>query len=288
MARSQVLIDGLNFPEGPRWHGGYLWFSDIHGHKVLRASLTGKVDVVASVDDRVSGLGFLPDGTLIVVSLLDRKLLAVDTASGAVRVHADMSGLSGSFTNDMVIDAAGRAYVGSRNGGAPASASDSLILVTADGRARVVAEGMVSPNGSVVTHDGQYLIVAETAVGRLTKFRIAADGSLTDKTVLASIPGHHIDGLCMDSGGAFWGGGGHAGALRISPRGQLLDVISVPGRMVLACVLGGGHEEKLYLATTSPRLLENLSYVGMDRRLDAKVDSGGRIEVLDVSRHALI
>ncbi len=277
----KVFLDGLNFPENPRWRDGSLWFADIHAHKVLRATPAGRVSVVASFNDRVSGLGFLPDGTLLVVSLLDRKILAVG-GDGTVRVHADVSHLSGSFINDMVVDDKGRAYIGSRNGGTPASASDSVLLVTPDGQARVAADKMVSPNGSVVTADGRHLIVAETAVGRLTRFEIGADGTLSGRETIAQIGGHHIDGLCMDDAGAFWGGGAAAGLLRMSADGRLLGVIPFPGRMVIACVVGGERRRTLYVTTTSPRLLDNLARIGVDRSLDSTVNSDGRIEIIDL------
>jgi sugar lactone lactonase YvrE len=275
----KIFRDGLNFPENPRWRDGSLWFADIHAHKVLRATPPGEVTEVASFNDRVSGLGFLPDGTLLVVSLLDRKILAV-AGDGAVRVHADVSHLSRNFINDMVVDGQGRAYIGSRNGGTPASASDSLLLVTPDGQTRVAADNMISPNGSVVTADGRHLIVAETAVGRLTRFRIGADGTLTGRETIARIEGHHIDGLCMDDSGAFWGGGAAEGLLRISADGQLLRVVPFPGRMVIACVIGGAHRRTLYVTTTSPHLLDNLARIGNDRSLDATVNSDGRIETV--------
>lgn len=277
----KVFLDGLNFPENPRWRDGSLWFADIHAHKVLRATPTGKISVVASFDDRVSGLGFLPDGTLLVVSLLDRKILAVG-GDGAVRVHADVSHLSRNFINDMIVDGKGRAYIGSRNGGTPASASDSVILVTPDGQSRVAADNMVSPNGSVVTADGRHLVVAETAVGRLTRFQIGADGTLTGRKTMAQVDGHHIDGLCMDDTGAFWGGGAAEGLLRISADGKLLRVVPFPGRMVIACVVGGEQRRTLYVTTTSPRLLDNLKRIGNDRSLDATVNSDGRIETVDL------
>jgi sugar lactone lactonase YvrE len=277
----KIFLDGLNFPENPRWHDGSLWFADIHAHRVLRATPSGKVSEVATFNDRVSGLGFLPDGTLLVVSLLDRKILAVG-GDGAVRVHADVSHLSRNFINDMIVDGKGRAYIGSRNGGTPASASDSVILVTPDGQSRVAADNMVSPNGSVVTADGRHLIVAETAVGRLTRFQIGTDGALTGRETMARIDGHHIDGLCMDDAGAFWGGGAAEGLLRISADGRLLRVVPFPGRMVIACVVGGERRSTLYITTTSPRLLDNLARIGNDRSLDATVNSDGRIETIDL------
>ncbi len=128
---TQIIADGLSFPESPRWHDGALWFSDIHGHRVYRLA-DGKTEVMAEIDDRASGIGFLPDGSLLVVSMLDRRLIAVGR-DGRQRTYADLSHLSRNFINDMVVDTKGRAYVGSRNGGTPASKSDSLLLAEPDG-----------------------------------------------------------------------------------------------------------------------------------------------------------
>jgi sugar lactone lactonase YvrE len=144
---TQTLVDSLSFPESPRWYEGALWFSDIHAHRVYRV-VDGKTEVAAEIGDRVSGLGFLPDGSLLVVSMLDRKLIAVGR-DGKQRIYADVSHLSRNFINDMVVDAQGRAYVGSRNGGAPATKSDSLLLAEPNGDSRILLDDMVSPNGAV-------------------------------------------------------------------------------------------------------------------------------------------
>jgi sugar lactone lactonase YvrE len=197
-------------------------------------------------------------------------------------VHADLSYLSRNFINDMVVDAKGRAYVGSRNGGDAASRSDSLILVQPDGQTAVAVPDMVSPNGAVVTPDGNTLIVAETAIGGLTRFRVGNDGALTGRTAVASLQGHHIDGICRDAGGGFWCGGGIGGLLRIAPYGALEQVIPFPGRMVLACSLGGPDGRTLFLATTSLSLLDNLAYIGADRMRDRDINSDGRIEAMTV------
>jgi sugar lactone lactonase YvrE len=279
---ASTMTEKLSFPEGLRWRGDTLWCSDILGHRVLQIDSNGHVAEAARLGDRPSGLGFLPDGTPLVVSMIDRVLLAIGR-DGTLRTHADLSGLSGHFINDMVVDGQGRAYVGSRNGGGPATASDSLVLVEPDGRARVVAEGMVSPNGSVVTPGGEFLIVAETALGRLTRFRIGTGGDLSHRTTLADLPGRHIDGICMDAEGAFWCGGGESGVLHIDARGKVLDVIAQPGRMVLATALGGHDGRTLFLATTSIVLIDILREIGFDRTRDPAVDPQGRIDVMTVS-----
>jgi len=276
----RTIVDGLSFPESPRWHDGALWFSDIHAHRVYRVT-DGKPEVAAEIGDRASGLGFLPDGSLLVVSMLDRKLIAVGR-DGTQRVYADVSHLSRNFINDMVVDAQGRAYVGSRNGGTPATRSDSLLLAEPNGDTRILLDDMVSPNGAVITPDGKSLIIAETALGRLNRFAIAPDGTLGDRKIICELAGRHIDGICRDTAGGVWCGGGNGGLLYVAPDGSLGKVIDFPGRMVLACSLGGPDGKTLFLATTSMKLIENLAFIGADRTRDAQVNSDGRIEAMTV------
>ena len=132
----QEVAAGFVFPEAPRWFDGALWLSDIHAHTVCRIDDHGEVRVVARLDDRPSGLGFLPDGTPLVVSMLDRRLLRI-TASG-VREHADLRGHCDGFLNDMVVDSRGVAYVGARNrtGEQP---RDAIVRVTPDGGVSIAA-----------------------------------------------------------------------------------------------------------------------------------------------------
>lgn len=279
--KTRIIVDGLSFPESPRWHKGALWFSDIHAHKVYRLESGGKPEVIAKLYDRVSGLGFLPNGRLLVVSMLDRRLITVD-GDGRQRWHADLAPLSGIFINDMVVDAEGRAYVGSRNGGNAASKSDSLILVQSNGRALTLLSDMVSPNGAVITPDGQELIIAETAVGRLNRFSILPNGGIGNRQTMAELAGNHIDGICRDAEGGIWAGGGAGGLLKISKNGVLERVYEFPDRMVLACALGGRDGKTLFLATTDLSLLRNLTKIGYDRNRDKDVNSIGRIEAMTV------
>jgi sugar lactone lactonase YvrE len=277
----RVVADGISFPESPRWRNGALYFSDIHGHTIYRLGPNGR-EIVARINDRVSGLGFMPDGSLLAVSMLDRHLIAI-APDGTQRIHADLSGFSRQFINDMVVDSKGRAYVGSRNGGGPASKSDSLLLVDTDGKVSVMADDMVSPNGTVITPDGKTLIIAETAAGRLTRFDIRADGTLHERGIFAELPGLHMDGTCQDRDGAIWAGGGGHGVLRIAPDGSLAETIEFPGRMALAVSLGGPDGKTLFVATTDMSLIDNLAFIGFDRTLDSQVNSDGRIEAITVT-----
>ncbi len=155
--QTDVLLEGLCFGEGPRWHGGALWLSDMHDHRVLRIASDGTRDAVCEVEHWPSGLGWLPDGDLLVVSMTDRRVLRFDGSK--LRTHADLSALASFHCNDMVVDAAGRAYVGNfgfdlHAGSAPCAAE--IICVEPDGHARVVARDMQFPNGTVITPDGSH------------------------------------------------------------------------------------------------------------------------------------
>ena len=224
VAPRRVLLDGLTFPECPRWHDDRLWLSDVHAHRVLRVDSDGAVEEVARLDgERPAGLGFLPDGSLLIVGLTSRTLLRVAVTGGEPAPYADLRGLCAGFLNDMVVDAEGRAYVGSRNGGA--SGTDSIVLVEPGGAARVVAENLTSPNGMVVTPAGDELIVAETRLGRLTRYALGTDGALSDRRTRAVADRQILDGICLDAEGAVWGAAGPAGALRFDACGRQVDAI---------------------------------------------------------------
>jgi sugar lactone lactonase YvrE len=247
----EVLQTGLRFPEAPRWRGDRLWYSDMYACEVRSVDLGGRSEVHARLMDPTSGLGWLPDGTLLVVSMTDRKLMRVKT--GRASLHADLSNLAPHHCNDLVVDARGRAYVGNFGsditaGGAPTPTC--LILVEPDGRARVVAEELVFPNGMVITADGRTLIVAETFASRLTAFEIAADGSLSKRRVWASLGGAMPDGICLDVENAVWLASPFSQELlRVREGGEILQRVATE-QLPVACALGGGDGRTLFVLTT--------------------------------------
>jgi len=247
----EVLLDGLTFPEGPRWHGGRLWFSDFYSQRVLTVDLAGKSETIATVPKRPSGLGWRPDGTLLIVSMLDRSLL--ELKAGRLRPVADLSALAGGPCNDMVVDAVGRAYVGNfgydRHGG-EAPRTTGLIRVDGDGRATRVADDLMFPNGMVITPDGKTMIVAETYAHRISAFAIDGDGGLSARRVFAEMPGCYPDGICLDAEGAIWvtDARGHE-ASRVFEGGRIAQRVSVGDRTVFACMLGGADRRTLFLCT---------------------------------------
>lgn len=252
MGETRVLLDGLRFPEGPRWRDGKLWFSDMHAGRVMTLDPSGHAETVLSLDDEPSGLGWLPDGRLLVVSMQQRKVLRRDR-DGLVE-HADLSAVATFHANDMLVDVQGRAYVGNfgfdLNGGA-AQATTSLALVHPDGRVEVAASDLLFPNGAVLTPNGDTLIVGETFAARLTAFDVAKDGRLTNRRVWAQLERAVPDGICLDAEGAIWVASPISkGVLRVREGGEVLQRIAVE-HQAYACMLGGDDRRTLYLCTAA-------------------------------------
>jgi len=257
MAELRTVVDGLAFPEGPRWHDGRLFFSDQHARQVLALDpATGTVEEVVRVEQQPSGLGWTADGDLLIVSMLDQRLLRLDR-SGRLDELADLSGLSILHCNDMVVSSEGRAYVGSfgfdlDRGERPRPAN--VVVVEPDGSARIAADDLQFPNGSVITPDGRTLIVGETVAGRLTAFTIASDGSLTDRRVWAQLDGALPDGTCLDAEGAVWLACPLSRrCLRVQEGGAVLDEVPTE-QAAFACMLGGDDRRTLFVCTSEMAL----------------------------------
>ena len=278
-----VLLAGLVFPECPRWHQGKLWFSDMGGRHVLTVDAEGRSEVKASVE-RPAGLGFLPDGRLLMVSATDPFLRRLDP--DGLHALADVSSLGSVVLNDMVVDKEGRAYIGDDAFDMAAGTRPRpgrLILVTPDGSARVVAEDLSFPNGIVITPDGKTLIVAETIGRRLTAFDVAADGSLTGRRLFADVGvsgvgGLMPDGICLDAEGAIWVASVATGEfVRVVEGGAVTQRIPVPGKWAVACMLGGQDRRTLFLCTarTTPTDLAQGTSAGWIETVHVDVPGAG-------------
>jgi sugar lactone lactonase YvrE len=250
-ASPKVLLDGLWFPEGSRWHDGALYFSDMHGRTIWRLTPQGKARRVDEFGDEVSGLGWLPDGTMLAVSMSRRHLLRI-LPTGA-EIAADLSSYVASPINDMVIDRQGRVYVGGFGFdlfGGEEPRTTGLLCVQANGRVKKVADELHFPNGMVITPDGKTLIMGETLGARLTAFEIQPDGGLTNRRVFAAIEGLIPDGICLDGEGAVWvAWPGSNQVVRVREGGEIADTIELPGRHAYACMLGGVDRRDLYICT---------------------------------------
>jgi sugar lactone lactonase YvrE len=247
------LLDGLGFGEGLRWHEDRLWFSDFYAHTVSSFGLSGDLRVEAELDERPSGLGWLPDGRLLVVAMDSRRVLRREPG-GELVVHADLSSVATSHANDMVVAADGTAYVG--NFGADMAAGEPrndarLAIVRPDGTVLGGPEGLAFPNGSVITPDGSVLIVGESMAQRYRAFPILPDGTLGEPRLWADLGGRFPDGCTLDAEGAIWFADAMAPEVaRVAEGGEVLDVIGLPDRC-FACALGGPDGRSLFVATAS-------------------------------------
>lgn len=275
MSEVSVILEGLSFLEGPRWHSGRVWVSDFYTHRVLSADEDGShLRTEADVPEQPSGLGWLPDGRLLIVSMRDRTILRREHDGTLVR-HADLSGHADSLLNDMIVDGQGRAYVGSFGfdlmAGEPRRPAP-LLRVDPDGTVTVASEPLHFPNGPAIL-DGPRLVVAETFGNRLSAFDIAADGSLSERrdwarfgpvpvaedsleaiAELAVAP----DGISVpDAEGAIWVADARAHrAVRVRAGGEIVDVVDTESAGCYACALGGADGRTLYLCT-APNFLEH-------------------------------
>jgi sugar lactone lactonase YvrE len=254
LAVLETLLAGLTFPEAPRWHDGRLWFSDFYTQRVIAVDPGGRAETMLEIPQRPSGLGWTPDGALLVVSMLDRRLLRVE--NGNPRLHADLSELATGPCNDMVVDGQGRAYVGNfgydRHKGEPPRTT-CLARVDPDGRVTRAAEDLFFPNGTVITPDGRTLIIGETQAHRLTAFDVAADGQLDNRRVWASLDENVFpDGMCLDAEGAIWVSDARGPALlRVREGGKVDRTVSTGTRYAFACMLGGADRRTLFVCTST-------------------------------------
>jgi sugar lactone lactonase YvrE len=267
------LVEGGSFFEGPRWHEGRWWASDFYTHTVSSIEPDGTRQTVAEIDDQPSGLGWLPDGTLLIVSMKQHKVLRLQ--DGAISTHADLTEYAGGPVNDMFVDAHGRAYVGNfgfdlMNFEDPKGTS--LVRIDPDGSLHEAATDLWFPNGTVL--DGDTLIVAETFAGRLTAFTQHPDGTLSDRRVWGQIAptvapapvaemlpqmGFAPDGITLDAEGHIWAADGLGGpTCRIAPGGEIVDEIQLPDNLgAYACSLGGPDGKTLLLCSAPDFAEEN-------------------------------
>jgi sugar lactone lactonase YvrE len=275
MSEPTTLVDGRAFLEGPRWHDGALWVSDMHAGEVLRVTLDGVVTAVARVDGDPSGLGWLPDGTLVIVSMRDRRLLRLE-ADGRLAVAADCSAIAPHEINDLVVDRAGHAFISQFgfdfHGGAP-YATAPLLRVDPDRSVHRTADHFKMANGLVVTTAGDTLVVAESTGKDLVAFDLAPDGTLTNRRLWAELP-DYPDGICIDGNDGIWVACPVGDRfVRVREGNEVTDIVDVPGRHAISCALGGDDGRTLFLCT-SP------THGEPDR---SRAERGARVEMVTVA-----
>jgi sugar lactone lactonase YvrE len=276
-----VLMERLAFPDCPRWHGGRLWFSDTHDGRVWAMTEEGQAEPMLSVDGRPGGLGWLPDGRLLVVSMKGRALLRVD--GDQLTTVCDLSRFSPHAWNDLVVDPDGRAYVGGHGHDVEAGdelAGAPLVCVEPDGEAWVVVDRLLFPNGMAVVDGpaGRTLLVAETWGQRVSAYDLLADGSAARPRVWADVRPNVPDGLAVDAEGAVWVADPVLkGLMRVIEGVGAVQWLSTGDRGAFACALGGSDGRTLYVCTS-----------GTSNPAKTVRERSGRIEAVRVDVPALI
>lgn len=249
MSALRTLMTGLVLGESPRWHDDRLWFSDWGAHEVVAVDLGGKSEVIVRGPSTPFCIDWLPDGRLLIVSGSERLLVRRES-DGSLVPHADLRSLCDRPWNEIVVDGRGNAYINSIGFDLLAGedvAPGILALVTPDGTARQVADGVSFPNGMVVTPDNSTLILAESYGNRLTAFDIEADGRLSNRRVWADLEGGFPDGICLDAEGAVWYGDvPNKRCVRVREGGEVLQTIDLD-RGCFACMLGGVDNRTLFM-----------------------------------------
>ena len=277
----ETLMKGLTFGEGPRWHENKFYFSDFYSHKVYSLDLSGKYEVIVEIPNQPSGLGWTPDGTMLIVSMKDRKLMSFK--DGLLTERADLTELSGFHCNDMVVDIDGNAFIGNfgfNTYDGEEIKPTNLILVRPGEEPVLAAENLFFPNGTVITPDNKTLIVGETYAARLTAFDKSEDGSLSNRRIWADLKVNAEegtvplpDGMCIDEEGAIWvASPSTAEVIRVHEGGMISERIPVQTN-AFACMLGGEDRRTLFICTS------NGSGVDPEAALREK---SGKIEITQV------
>jgi sugar lactone lactonase YvrE len=275
------LLTGLVFPESPRWHDGRLWLADWGAEEVIAVDVEGKSEVVAEVASFPFSIDWLPDGRLLVVSARQRRLLRRE-ADGWFVSHADLSRLSRWPWNEIVVDGRGNIYLNNVGFDFPGGdfSPGTIALVTPDGTARQVADGVAFPNGMAVTADNSTLIVAESYGKRLTAFDISADGTLSNRRAWAELGDGVPDGICLDAEGAVWYADvPNQRCVRVQEGGEVLQTVPLD-RGAFACMLGGPRGHTLFIVAnhwggTAAAALSGPARAGQVVAVDAPAPAAG-------------
>jgi sugar lactone lactonase YvrE len=255
---AEPFLSGLHFGECPRWHEGRLWYSDFYGHGVFSVSPLGERRTEVHFEGEPAGLGWLPDGRLLINSRLDRAVFRCEPDGTLVR-HGELTPWAGGLANDMVVASNGQAYAGNFGfdlAESPYDADDptrdrtaSLVRVDPDGTSCEAARGLAFPNGTVITDSGDLLIIAESMGECLTAFDRRPDGALTGRRQWAALPDMSPDGICLCADGTVWVANARTSeCVRVAEGGKILERVVTTHRC-FACMLGGEDRTTLYLVT---------------------------------------
>jgi sugar lactone lactonase YvrE len=274
------------FFECPRWREGRWWVSDMRAQCVFSYDAEGTARTELHLeDDRPAGLGWAPDGSLLVVSMEKRQLLRRAPNAAQAEVFADLGSLGDDtpgFLNDMGVSDDGHAYIGfDPNPHTFGMGSDlgKIVHVDPQGRGEIAAQGLYFPNGIVIAPDGSSVIVAETGRPQFSGFAIGANGALGPAVIWADLASKtdrrpagqpplgeqviDLDGCAMDPEGHIWAADIRSGCLRVAEGGDIIDSIFLPaGLHPFACGVGGDGGDTLMICGADLNYAERMARKG--------------------------
>lgn len=274
-----ITASGLAWPESPRWKDGALWFSDVHNFRLMKIVPGRQATEVAAFPGRPAGMGFMPDGRLLLATALDKKLWWV-SAEGDITLAMDLSPHAKGLLNDMVVDCTGRAWVGDTGfdllNGEP-EAPGALLTWAPGSPVEVAAADLQFPNGIAISPDHGTLYLAETFGRRISVFAMIGGGKLSGRRTHATLE-ERPDGLCLDAEGALW-----VPLLwrqefqRIDARGLITHRIVLKSERAISCVLAGADRRTLFLGASEIDESDksNVKRVGAIRQCAVTVPGAG-------------
>jgi len=253
----RMLLTELAMGESPRWHENRLWFSDWGAQEIVTVDLDGNREVVVRTPFALPFcIDWTADGQLLIVSGREGLLLRRDP-NGSLVKYADLRSIADGVWNEIVVDGRGKAYI---NGG-----PGIIALLTHNGSARLVADGIAFPNGMAITPDNGTLIIAESHGKKLTAFDITADGSLSNRRIWADLAGGVPDGICIDADNAVWYADvPNKRCVRVREGGEVMQTVELD-RGCFACMLGGKDKKTLFIVAAEWRGMENIAEVAQAR-----------------------
>ena len=253
----RMLLTEIAMGESPRWHENRLWFSDWGAQEIVTVDLDGNREVVVRTPFALPFcIDWTADGQLLIVSGREGLLLRRDP-NGSLLKYADLRSIADGVWNEIVVDGRGKAYI---NGG-----PGIIALLTHNGSARLVADGIAFPNGMAITPDNATLIIAESHGKKLTAFDITADGSLSNRRIWADLAGGVPDGICIDADNAVWYADvPNKRCVRVREGGEVMQTVELD-RGCFACMLGGKDKKTLFIVAAEWRGMENIAEVAQAR-----------------------
>ncbi|MBN1352739.1 SMP-30/gluconolactonase/LRE family protein [candidate division KSB1 bacterium] len=261
------IADGFKFPEGPAWdHKDSLYVSNCKGDWITKITPEGSTTFLRAASDpfnfeKTNGMTITNDGSIYACDFGRGAILKIQPDQQTCIIASGYRGKRFNRPNDLAFDSGGNLYFTdpnqydkrNRDGVVYRIAARTLEVMPA-------ATGLAFPNGIALAPDKKNMYVCESALNRIVKFEIAADGALVKPVVFAELPGGDPDGINFDAAGnlyvAHFGG---AAVYVLAADGSLKQKLTAPGKKPTNVEFGGSDLRTLYLTEVETAAVYRLS-----------------------------